>query len=127
MYTPFDCYVFMVNQDGTGIRAAEYRVILPAGIISTGTTTNPDINLTLGDWAAGISVSYASCWMDWVWAQKITCMSIATPTASIIKVEGKPLSLPYLLQIASCELGYPDLSSHDSHPAVSQPAVRRGD
>ncbi len=105
-YTPFECWVLMSYPE-RGIQAAEYRLILPAGIISTATTTNPDINLTLGDWAAGISVSFMTCWQTWVWPQHISCLSLGVAAPGFITVEGKPLSLPYFLQVASCELGFP--------------------
>jgi hypothetical protein len=120
-YTPFECWVLMNNPD-RGIQAAEYRVILPAGIVSVATTTNPDINLTLGDWASGISVSFMTCWQTWVWPQHITCLSMGVAPAGFITIEGKPGSLPYYLQIASCELGFPIYPlTILNHLALNQP------
>ncbi len=105
-YVPFDCYVFMINSDGTGIKGAEYKVVFPSGYIIAFTVANPDITVILRDPFCGTILTFETCWMDWVWSHKFTCISLIEPAPAVITVEGNPDDY-YLLQIVSCEPGLP--------------------
>lgn len=101
-FMPFEVWVWFSSW--RGVQAAEYKLTAPAGVIASTVTTNPDINVTLGDPWSGIAVSFQNCQTGWVWAQHVACyLTVASP--AFILVEASPTA--GALQIASCELGYP--------------------
>lgn len=104
-FMPFELWIWMLPE-GHGLQAAEYKITYPAGVISSTVTTNPDITVSLGDITSGISVAFGPCEMGWVWSQHQACY-LTSSAPGFVTISGRPDALPYGLQYASCELGYP--------------------
>jgi len=107
-YAPNPAYIFVLPSD-EGLQAAEFRVALPATIISTATVKNPGITVELGALANGISIAFGEgqCQMDWTWIYQMTLMVLAT-VPTVVEITPHPGTLPApAYQVATCEPGYP--------------------
>lgn len=99
-----EVYVFCLPESYRGLKAAELRLIYPSNVISSTTTWNGDISVRLGSLPAGVSVSFQTCHGGWTWIAHQT-IYVTNSEYSLVKLAPRPdLGV---LQIASCETGYP--------------------
>jgi hypothetical protein len=108
LYTAFDAYIWCLPSVN-GLIAAEFAVSFPPTVVTIATVQHPDIMVSLGSLASGISVAFGegTCKRDWVWTHHVTCLSMAN-TASYIGIIPHPATMPQpAYQFASCLPGYP--------------------
>ena len=104
-YVPFHAYI-MVLPSVRGMQAAEFTLLLPGTIITSGTAKNADITVELGSLTGGISCAFGSCHSDWTVLYDLTCIALAT-VPGFIGLSGDISVNPPIFAIASCEPGYP--------------------
>jgi hypothetical protein len=107
--TPFQWYIFFLPSK-TGFQAAEFKIQLPANVLST-TILAKDAAITveLGTLTGGISTALAegTCRTDWFYLYKIQSILMSNVESQVELVEN-PNILPFpAYEVASCELGYP--------------------
>ena len=104
-FMPFELWIWMLPE-GTGLQAAEFKLTFPAGVIASTVTTNADVSVAMGDLTTGYSAAFGPCQIGWTWTNHVACYLTAS-APGYVTISGRPGALPYGLQYASCELGYP--------------------
>jgi hypothetical protein len=117
-FLPFTLWIWC-SPGLEGQICAEFKIGYPANVIQSTMTTNPEISVTLGDLATGMSACYVSCQWGWNWPFQQTCYLTDT-TPAFITIEAHPEVGVY--QFANCLPGYPTEDIFVmNHLALNQP------
>jgi hypothetical protein len=106
VYTPFHAWI-MVLPSVRGMQAAEFTMLLPPTVISTGSAKNPDVTVELGSLTGGISTAFGTCHLGWTYLYDVTLMSLSFGVPGYVGLSGDISVNPPIFAVASCEPGYP--------------------
>jgi hypothetical protein len=102
-FYPFEMWVWLYPSS-KGMICAEFMCCYPANIIQSTVTWSPELSVTLGDLATGLSACFVSCFWDWIWVAHQACYLTDT-VPGFIEVCPHPDVGVY--QFANCDPGYP--------------------
>jgi len=101
----FEMWIWCIPSE-RGMMCAEFAVCYPPNVIQSTITTNPDICVTLGTLATGMSACYCDCQWDWTWPFH-QMLWVTDPAKTYIRLKKHPDPNITDYQFANCEPGYP--------------------
>jgi len=108
----FYCWIWCLPSD-RGMYGADFCLTKPASedpyidIVVTTATINPGITAPLGDLWTGMSVTFSTCQLDWIWLYNLRMRDYSdlTPVTGLIEVIPHPATEPEpALQLVNCNM-----------------------